>query len=262
MDDVYPGAEVFGQPADQLHRVDLHRHRPRGEPGGVVPRVQPSAHRAVRPIIELRVYHQHGIQGGDGGKDGAQVGLGNLGKLFDTRRHQEALEAEDTGVVKGCDLGEIAGHQPAEEADVDGTPGRGGLALPCQRLDAHGRRDAVEGHVEEGGDSPGRRGLRGGGESLPLRPAGLVDVHVRVDEAGEDGQAPGFDDVGAGSQVVEGGDRGDPPSGNVNRGRSQGAGRHHPTAADHELDGRSGHGPAGDVSSQNRRSRLAETRRR
>ena len=57
--------------------------------------------------------------------------------------------------------------------------------LASQRLDRRGRRDAVERHVDDRRDATGRRGAGGAGEALPLGAARLVDVHVGVDQAGQ-----------------------------------------------------------------------------
>ena len=67
----------------------------------------------------------------------------------------------------------------------DPAPSRGGLALDLERGHVAGRRDAVERHVDDGGDAAGG-GRRGGGrEALPFGPPWLVDMHVGVDQAGQ-----------------------------------------------------------------------------
>jgi hypothetical protein len=47
--------------------------------------------------------------------------------------------------------------------------------------------EAVEGHVNQGCVASGGGGAGCGAEAFPLGAAGLVDVDVSVDEAGEDG---------------------------------------------------------------------------
>ena len=76
------------------------------------------------------------------------------------------------------------GAAPEPDVDVAACP-RAAFALDLQRLDGAGRREAVERHVEDGRDAAGRRGAGGRREALPLGAAGLVDVHVGVDEAGQ-----------------------------------------------------------------------------
>ncbi len=61
------------------------------------------------------------------------------------------------------------------------------LALGFEGFDGGGFGEAVEGHVDEGGVASGGGGAGGGAEAFPFGAAGLVDVDVGVDEAGEDG---------------------------------------------------------------------------
>ena len=61
--------------------------------------------------------------------------------------------------------------------------GRG--ALGFEGLGVNGLRDAVERHVHEGCDAAGGSGLGRCLKALPLGAAGLVDVDVRVDKAGQ-----------------------------------------------------------------------------
>ena len=134
---------------------------------------------------------------------GAQVG-----ELVDPGVEQEALEAEHAGVVQVPQLADVPGDGAAPEADVDVDLALGGLALDLEGGHVDGRRDRVERHVEDGGDPAGGGGPGGRGEALPLGPAGLVDVHVGVDQAGQqdlvvgqgDGPLPGQ----AGRQRLDG----------------------------------------------------------
>ena len=106
-------------------------------------------------------------------------------ELIDARGREEALEAEDARVVQRGQPAETLGHRAAPEADVD-------VRRRCRRrpLDLESgcrrrRRQGVQRHVDDRGHAPGRGREGGGAESLPLRAPGLVDVHVRVDEAGQ-----------------------------------------------------------------------------
>ena len=60
-------------------------------------------------------------------------------------------------------------------------------ALGFERGDGGGLGQAVERHVDERGEAAGCGGAGGGGEAFPLGAAGLVDVDVGVDEAGQEG---------------------------------------------------------------------------
>ena len=79
-----------------------------------------------------------------------------------------------------------------------GAAGGCGFALELQGGYVGGLGEAVEGHIDEGGKASGGGGAGGGGEAFPVGAAGLVDVGVDVDEAGEEGErAEVFDgDVG------------------------------------------------------------------
>jgi hypothetical protein len=112
----------------------------------------------------------------------------------------------------------------------------GGLPLDLQRLDRARGRDAVERHVQQRGDAARRRGPGGGGEALPLGAAGLVDVHVGVDEAGQQHLVVGeVDGVGGGGRGVEGLDGGDDAVAHDDGRRRLTCRRHDPAGADHEV---------------------------
>ena len=66
-------------------------------------------------------------------------------------------------------------------------PGCGAARFGFECGDGGGFGEAVEGHVDEGGVASGGGGACGGAEAFPFGAAGLVDVDVGVDEAGEDG---------------------------------------------------------------------------
>ena len=55
-----------------------------------------------------------------------------------------------------------------------------------QGLDGRRHWGAVERHVDQGGDPAGRGGTRRGRKALPLGAPRLIDVYVRIDDAGQD----------------------------------------------------------------------------
>ncbi len=59
--------------------------------------------------------------------------------------------------------------------------------MSFEGFDGGGLGEAVEGHVDEGGEASGGGGAGGGAEAFPFGASGLVDVDVGVDEAGKDG---------------------------------------------------------------------------
>ena len=98
--------------------------------------------------------------------------------------HEKALEAEHAGSRERLELAGVARHDAAPEPDVDLTAPAPRRALRVERRDRRRGRDAVERHVDERRDAAGRGRARRRVESFPFGPARLVDVHVRVDEAG------------------------------------------------------------------------------
>ena len=124
----------------------------------------------------------------------AQLALANQRKLVDARRHEKTLEPADAGVDERVQLAGVAGHHAAPERDVDVALPARGSALRLERRHGRRRRHAVERHVDDGRDAAGRRRARRRGEPFPLGAARLVDVHVRVDEAGHDDEVADVDD--------------------------------------------------------------------
>jgi hypothetical protein len=155
----------------------------------------------------------HGRQGREAGQHAQpplQLGRIEVGELVHPGGGQEGLEADHPGVVEAAELAGVAGHGPAPEGDVDVQLAVGGLALGLQSGDVHGGRDRVERHVDQGGDAAGGGGQGGAGEALPFRPAGLVDVHVAVDQPRQQdlvgGQGDGPPAGQPGGQRLHGGD--------------------------------------------------------
>src|SRR5688500_11685268 len=62
------------------------------------------------------------------------------------------------------------------------------LALAFESSDRGYRGDGVQRHVDDRGYAACRGGARRRLEAFPVRAPRLVDVHVRVDQAGKDGQ--------------------------------------------------------------------------
>jgi hypothetical protein len=192
-----PGhGQVLGLPGPGPEEVGVARPGGRRRPGH-------------RPGV-LGMDQQRRLQRGQLGQAALQPRLVEVGELLHPGGEQEALEAEHPGVVEGAQPAQVAGDGAAPEADVDVrlVPGRGALGL--QGGHVQGRRDRVERHVDDGGDPAGGRRPGGAGEALPVGPAGLVDVHVGVDQAGQQhlvvGQGDGPPAAEAGRQRLDGGD--------------------------------------------------------
>ncbi len=114
-------------------------------------------------------------------------------------------------IVHGAELGELL----ALQADGDGADGlhvavAGLLAEPPDLLDdtgGVGDREGV-GHGVHGGEAADRRGLGAGQDGLGVLAAGLAQVGVEVDEAGQQDLARRLDHGGV-AGFEPGADRGD-----------------------------------------------------
>jgi hypothetical protein len=206
-DDALVVARAHGRRAavDVAGDVRLHRQERVG-----VDAVQASRDRAAARVAhhdepglarrpdERDVVHgrRHGAEAGLGQPDALGAQLGEVGRL------QPGLEDDRPGVD-----GDPAGAVPGEAA----------LGGDGQRLDAGGIRRAA-GHVDlAGGDRPGRAAV----QVALQEPDGLLarrvvaerDVHVRVDEPGDDASAARVEDlvVVGGIHVGARADPGDPP---------------------------------------------------
>ena len=84
----------------------------------------------------------------------------------------------------------------------------GDLLLDVDLLGVLGRRNLVR-HVDDGGDAAAHRRGRAGGEVFLVRHAGIAEVHVRVDQAGQNMLPADVDDLLAVGQRVVGADRDD-----------------------------------------------------
>ena len=130
--------------------------------------------------------HDHqAVEGGDLAHGRLELFGVHGRELVDTGVQQEAFEAEDARVVQRTEVTDVAGNGAAPEPDVDMRLGLCGLALHLERGDVDGGRNAVERHVDQRRDSPCGSGPRRAGEPLPLGAAGIVDVHMRIDDAGK-----------------------------------------------------------------------------
>jgi hypothetical protein len=150
---------------------------------------------------------------------------------------QEALEPEHSGVVQAPQLGQVARHRAAPEPHVDPGLAFGGLAFDAERGHVDGGRDAVERHVQDRGDSAGGRRAGGGGESLPLGAARLVDVHMGVDQPRQQHLLGAeVHHVGRGQVGVQRFDRNDPTVGDPDPAGHLAGGGDHSRSAQHQVE--------------------------
>ena len=195
VDDVRPRPRVAGgrdQPADRRllrrARAGTRGSRRSSAPSGSGAAAMTSASSACAMSRPSKV--------GELGERGPQAGVVQRRELRDAGVEQEALEADDARLVQRAQLVEVARHGAAPEGDVDRDLALRRLAFHVQRLDGGRRRDRVEGHVDDRGDPAGDRGAGRGGEALPLGAPRLVDVHVAVDQPGQQHLVVGQGDRG------------------------------------------------------------------
>ena len=198
--------------------------------------------------------HQHCSRGGDRGDRAFELRLADRRELLDPGVHEEALEAEDAGVVEPGYLRELPGHDTAEKADVDRASPERSRAFRAERRARDGGGNAVERHVDERRHPAGRGRAGGTVEAFPGRAAGLVHVHVRVDEAGQDHRVVRIVNGQIGRRAVGAVHRDDHAVANLDRGGAHSRRGHDPPRAEDAI--------AHAVSFQNWRTRFAATVRR
>ena len=113
---------------------------------------------------------------------------------------------------RGFEMVEISRHQPAPQREVGERLVLGDGALFRETLRVDERRRGVQRHVEEGGRPARRTRPRAGRDALPIGAARFVEMHMRVDDAGEHEQAGGVDLLARGAF----GERGDFSTGDDN----------------------------------------------
>ena len=110
-------------------------------------------------------------------------------EVADPRVAHERLEADHATVGELVEPVDVAGNEPAPECEVDERRAVGGRDLEVERGAVDRRRRRVQRHVEEARPTTGREGRAAGREPLPVGAARIVEVHVRIDDAGEDVEA-------------------------------------------------------------------------
>lgn len=101
-----------------------------------------------------------------------------------TTVNQETLEAADTLLDKSLELARIAGDDTAIETDINPALALGSLDLLLQAVHGGGGRDGIERHINDSSHTAKGSGLGACVEALPFRAARLVQVNVRINQAG------------------------------------------------------------------------------
>lgn len=186
------------------------------------------------------------IERGEVGRGGAEIGFGDVVELIDARGREEAFEAGCAVAGEGGEFGCVAGDDAGPEGDIDGAGVVRSAGFFDECRGSGGGGDAVERHIDEGGDSASRGGCGGGFEAFPIGAAGVVDVDVGIDEAGHDDGVGGVEGARGAEEVGAGGFDGfDAAGADGDRGGGDAGFEEDAAAADDEVGGGGGHGEQG-----------------
>ena len=183
------------------------------------------------------VHDHHGVEAGQHGHVLLHLIGVEMRELVDAGVQQEALEAEHAIVVQTAQIVGVAGNRAAPETDVDVRLARCGRALGVECFDVDRRRNRVQRHVDQRGDPARRRCAGSGVEPLPLGATRLVDVHMRIDQAGNHDLLVGeFDDLRAGEATAQRLDRDDATVADTDLAGDDSRRRQRAFAADHQVE--------------------------
>jgi hypothetical protein len=102
-----------------------------------------------------------------------------------TRVDEKTFEATDPGFHQRQQLIGIPRHDATVKANVDPALPLASSQLLLEAHESGGGRDGVQGHIDDGGNTAGSRGLRSRVETFPFCAARLVKMDVGVDQARE-----------------------------------------------------------------------------
>ena len=101
----------------------------------------------------------------------------------------ERFQADHAAVPQCRNLIEIAGDQSAPKREVSMCGSFGSAPLFRERRGVAGRWMRVERHIEKGRGAARGAGAGAGGDAFPVGAAGLVEMHVGIDDARQHEQA-------------------------------------------------------------------------
>ena len=235
MQDVDPRASPFGKDRGAAHGLNCDHRRARCE-------MRQRINAAGIPHARLATLHN---RIGLGMKRNSLPGRGDHFERLEHcagRWRRDLAESVAHVELKADDrLGELR-HMPdrvfAEQpvkAEIDMRLLGCHLMLGRQDLRRARRRDGVR-HVEHGGHAAEGRRRRAGGEILLVRIAGIAEVHVHIDGAGQHVQALRVERLARWRHRLIGADRDNDSILDGNAGIDDGVRRDHPAAADDEID--------------------------
>lgn len=119
------------------------------------------------------------------GQSGAQLLLVDHGEAVDAGMHEKTFEAGNACLGERLDVARIVRDDAAPCEPVDPAAILCGCALGVESGNVGRGRQTIERHVNEESVTTRGGGARSGLESFPMRAAGIVDVNMGIDEAGE-----------------------------------------------------------------------------
>ena len=214
------------RPRRDVQHMDARPRRPRDrdQPPGAAQRrlhVAPQvvARRVARHAQRLALGEPRLVLGMEGGAPArAAEDRGDTLVVGDEQRPgRGAHEHLDAGGARqALQLGDVGGVLP-RSTDPEGEVAMHAVARPRhlvgERRLARGERIGV-GHLEHGGDAAEHRRPRAGFEVLLVGQAGLAEMHLGVDDAGQEVEAAGVD-LFARARAGEVADRADSPAGDA-----------------------------------------------
>ena len=114
-------------------------------------------------------------------------------EVVDAAGAHECLEADHAARGEFVHRLDTARDEAAPQRHVDERAALQAAPLLVKRSGGHGRRVGVERHLDRRRRTTGSERPRARLKPLPIGAAGLVEVHVRVDNPGQEMQAGGVD---------------------------------------------------------------------
>ena len=188
MQNVDARAGPLGEDRGAADRFDRDHRRARGDMRQRI--VAAGAHQPLLAPFHDRVglgVQRNALAGRRHDLEGFQHGAGRgRGDLAESVAHIE-LEADHAAGDQRRHVGDGVVAEQAVEAEIDAGFLRGDGVLGGKRRGVAGRRDGVR-HVEHGGDAAERGGRGAARPVLLVRIAGIAEMDVNVDGAGQDMQ--------------------------------------------------------------------------
>src|ERR1700733_16261253 len=111
----------------------------------------------------------------------------NHGETIDARIDQKTFEARHSRGRESFDMISVIVDNATPRGPVDAAFALRSRTLGLERSDSCRRGKAIQGHIDQQGVASRRRGSGRGFETFPLRAAGIVDMHVGIDEPWKNG---------------------------------------------------------------------------